>query len=294
MKHAFLIIAHGDYEVLRTLIRLLDDDRCDIYIMVDKKSPLPKELEVKYSRLFILNKRIDVRWGDVSLIKAEMLLFETALANGSYAYYHLLSGADLPIKSMDYIFDFFEKNKGKEFVGFTQKTDWLEKVMKYQFFIRYYKMDGRLGTYIKWASYRLEHLANKLHKRSNENFRKGSEWVSITDDFCRYLVGKRRWIFKRFRYTFCGDEIFLQTVLWNSPYKGNIYSLESEFDGCQREIVWENDNPHIWGSSPTDIEKLRTSDKLFARKFSPAYPEMIREVQSMVKGKLKDNYHPSH
>lgn len=50
------------------------------------------------------------------------------------------------------------------------------------------------------------------------------------------LIGKKNWIFKRFRYTFCGDEIFLQTVLWNSPYKENIYALDDEFKGCQREI----------------------------------------------------------
>ena len=283
MKHAFLIIAHSDYELLHVLTGILDDIRCDIYIMVDKKSPLPRGLYVKHSRLFMLKNRIDVRWGHVSLIKAEMLLFKTALANGPYSYYHLLSGSDLPIKPMDYIFDFFEKNKGKEFVGFTQKTDWLEKVMKYQFFIRYYKMEGHLGTFIKSVSYRMEHLANKLHKRSDDNFKKGSEWVSITDDFCRYLTSKRRWIFHRFRYTFCGDEIFLQTVLWNSPYKVNIYSLEGEFEGCQREIIWENDNPHVWGSASGDIEILCKSSKLFARKFSSAYPDIIKEVVRIVK-----------
>ena len=282
MKHAFLIIAHGDYEVLRTLIRLLDDDRYDIYIMVDKTSPLPERLETHRAKLSMLKKRVDIRWGHVSQIKAEIALFEAASANGPYGYYHLLSGVDLPIKNLDYIFDFFERNAGKEFVGFTRKTDWLDKVMKYQFFIRYYKMKGRLGTAIKAISYRLEHMANKLHKRSDEAFRKGSNWVSITEDFCRYLLGKKNWIKKRFRYTFCGDEIFLQTVLWNSPFREHIYSLHSESDGNQREIIWENNNPHIWGSSSTDIEKLQASDKLFARKFSPTYPEMIRKVQLMV------------
>lgn len=283
MKHAFLIIAHTDYELLRVLTGLLDDGRCDIYILVDKKSPLPTGLTVSQSRLFILKKRVDIRWGHVSLIKAEMVLFETALANGPYAYYHLLSGVDLPIKSMDYIFDFFERNSGKEFVGFTSKTDWLKKVMRYHFFIRYHKMGGRLGILIKAISYRLEYIANKLNKRSDESFRKGSEWVSITENFCRYLVGKRRWIFKRFQYTFCGDEIFLHTVLWNSPYNSHIYSSEDEYVGCQREIIWENDNPHVWGSAPEDIAFLQSSDKLFARKFTSAYPEIIKAVQEMVK-----------
>lgn len=72
---------------------------------------------------------------------------------------------------------------------------------------------------------------------------------------------KKRWILRRFRYTFCGDEIFLQTVLWNSPYRANIYSLDNEFSGCLREIIWENDNPHVWGSSPNDIDYLQKSNK---------------------------------
>lgn len=283
MKHAFLIIAHADYEVLRVLIDMLDDECCDIYIMVDKKSSLPPKLHVKYARIFMLKKRLDIRWGHVNLIKAEMQLFEFAAANGSYEYYHLLSGADLLIKPLNYFFYFFNQNKGKEFVGFTSKTDWLDKVMKYQFFIKYYRMNGWWGNLIKSIAYRLEYLANRIKKRSDESFRKGSEWVSITDDFCRYLIGKKKWIFKRFKYTFCGDEIFLQTVLWNSPYKGNIYTLDDEFNGCQREIIWENDNPHVWGSAPGDIDILRKSDKLFARKFSSKYPEIIKDVQKIVK-----------
>ena len=136
MKHAFLIIAHADYEVLRVLVDMLDNKCCDIYIMIDKKAPLPTQLHVKYARLFMLKKRIDIRWGHVSLIKAEMQLFEIASANGSYEYYHLLSGNDLLIKPLNYVFDFFDQNRGKEFVGFTSGTHWLEKVMKYQFFMR--------------------------------------------------------------------------------------------------------------------------------------------------------------
>ena len=283
MKHAFLIIAHADYEVLRVLVDMLDDKCCDIYIMVDKKASLPPQLHVKHARIFMLKKRLDIRWGHVSLIKAEMQLFEFASANGSYEYYHLLSGNDLLIKPLNYIFNFFDRNKGKEFVGFTSETNWLEKVMKYQFFIKYYRLNGRWGNLIKSIAYRLEYIANKINKRSDESFRKGSEWVSITDDFCRYLIGKKNWIFKRFKYTFCGDEIFLQTVLWNSPYKANIYSLDDEFKGCQREINWEDDNPHVWGSSPDDVDILRKSDKLFARKFSSKYPEIINELQKVVK-----------
>lgn len=58
MKHAFLIIAHADYEVLRVLVDMLDNKCCDIYVMIDKKAPLPTQLHVKYARLFMLKNEL--------------------------------------------------------------------------------------------------------------------------------------------------------------------------------------------------------------------------------------------
>ena len=36
-KHAYLIMTHGNFENLSVCLSLLDDDRNDIYIHVDKK-----------------------------------------------------------------------------------------------------------------------------------------------------------------------------------------------------------------------------------------------------------------
>lgn len=38
MKHAYLIIAHNEPEVLRRLVKSVDDKRNDIYIHIDKKA----------------------------------------------------------------------------------------------------------------------------------------------------------------------------------------------------------------------------------------------------------------
>lgn len=283
MKHAFLIIAHTDYHILRTLISILDHTGCDIYILFDKKSPFCEDLKTNHSQLYILKHRIDIRWGHISQIKSEMLLFETALRNGPYLYYHLLSGVDLPIKPMEQILSFFNQNQGKEFVGLVPDGTWEEtKVTKFHFFIKYYRMEGWIGKQIARLRYHTEKIVNQYIQRQECQFKKGSGWVSITDEFCRFLIGKKHWIFRRFRYTFCADEIFLQTVLWNSPYKENVFSLEDEFVASQREIVWEQggSHPHIWGSSSNDIARLRASSKMFARKFSSKYPQIIRAVVS--------------
>lgn len=85
--HAYLIIAHNEFEVLQKLVGALDDPRNDIYIHFDKKvSELP-HLEVKYSNLYICRKRIDVHWGDISQLKAEYVLWEEAYRPGEV---HLL------------------------------------------------------------------------------------------------------------------------------------------------------------------------------------------------------------
>ena len=49
-------------------------------------------------------------WG----VNAELLLLKKAVSVGSYQHYHLLSGADLPIKTQEQIVSFFEANKDKE------------------------------------------------------------------------------------------------------------------------------------------------------------------------------------
>ena len=103
MKHAFLIIAHNEYPILEVLLSMLDDERNDIYLHIDKRAvglyQKIKGFKIKKAGFYLIEKNMKVYWGDISLVKVEYLLFETALKNGPYAYYHLLSGADLPIKT---------------------------------------------------------------------------------------------------------------------------------------------------------------------------------------------------
>src|SRR5690606_21952914 len=129
MKQAFLILAHNEFEILERLVRVLDDPRFDIYIHFDKKSKEPPVLKTKHSRLYILNNRIDVRWGDYSMVEAELILFEAATKRRNYKYLHLLSGVDFPIKSMDQIYDFFDTSKMQEFIGFNS-SDYQKEVSR--------------------------------------------------------------------------------------------------------------------------------------------------------------------
>ena len=129
-KHAYMIIAHNEFELLETLVRLLDDPRNDIYIHIDAKVKNFdfahfKQL-VQKSKLEFTPRRLSVTWGHSSQVMTELLLLQTAV-NGEnsaepYAYFHLLSGVDLPIKSNDEVHAFFAENQGKEFVNFERNT----------------------------------------------------------------------------------------------------------------------------------------------------------------------------
>lgn len=82
-KHAYCIIAHNDERLLNILLSQLDDIRNDIFLLIDSKSYLKNEdiLTPQKSRLFLL-PRMDIRWGDISQIDAELNLFNYVKMGG--------------------------------------------------------------------------------------------------------------------------------------------------------------------------------------------------------------------
>ena len=133
-KHAYLIIAHNNFNQLKKLIELLDYEENDIYIHLDKKSKLNVEELKKYVKKskLIFTKRIKVSWGGFSLVQSELILLKASVKE-NYMYYHLISGADLPIKSMKEIHEFFEENEGKQFIHFRREDDYdgIENRLRY-------------------------------------------------------------------------------------------------------------------------------------------------------------------
>lgn len=290
-KHAYLIMAHGNLDVLKKLIALLDNPRNDIYLHIDKKTnfndfdSLTKLLTM--SKMTIIDS-IDVRWGDNSQTICEINLLEAAL-NEKYMYYHLLSGADLPIKSQEYILEFFDMNSGKEFVHFDS-----EKISeKYADRIKYYhimqrhmrsvknKSIQKIIEIINNMSIQVQKLIRINRNKSKIELQKGANWFSITHELAKYVVNKREWIEEFFKNTANPDELFLQTLIINSYFKDNLYckKFDNTYDSCKRFIDWERGNPYVWRE--IDFDLLIKSDFLFARKFDYLKsPNIVNEIFS--------------
>lgn len=281
-KHAYLIIVHHEPEILQMLVSALDDYRNDIYIHFDKKYVHPPSLRVKHAQLFILDKRLDVRWADRSQIEVELLLFETAYQHFPYEYFHLLSGVDLPIKPQDYIHSFFNKNKGKEFIGFTQgntEAELIRKVKRYHLFPKEFRnksnVKGFLIKIVRRAFLEVQEILGiKRHK--DILFKKGTNWVSITSDLVAFVLSQKEEILKMYSYTFCADEIFIQTICWNSSFKEHVYDLNNSRNSSKRMIQWLNNELVDWEIE--DVDFLLESPGLFARKFSKRKIEVAENI----------------
>ncbi len=291
-KHAYLIIAHNEPCLLQTLVSLIDDERNDIFITIDARADIKTFSGVKTakSRLFF-TRQCDNRWGSIKQVETEYVLFEVARSQGPYAYYHLLSGQDLPIKSQNYIHEFCDKLQGKEFVGFEQETSSSKKGVDDK--TRYYyvlQRHFRCSSIIEKILVRLMQKPSIILQRIlgmrrgyPYKLKKGCNWVSITDDFCRYLIEKKYEVLRLFNHTFCPDEIFLQTILWNSPFRKNIYDFQNEYHSSLRYIDWKRGKPYTWAEDDYDELMSSENDCLFARKFSSANMELIKKIVKKIK-----------
>lgn len=284
LRHAFLIIAHNEPYILHILIKKIKIIG-DVYVHIDKK--VSRDMYMKLSQIIlseggkIVEPSIDVRWGDYSQIKCEMMLFKTSYIK-HYDYYHLLSGVDLPIKSTTYISNFFEMNKGNEFFHLDMDKNNLLQINritdKYDLFTKYNQTT--LGDFLMY--FKIPNLSKIIQSRLNISrcnhdrwkLYKGHNWVSLTDQAVGCLISHENYIRKRFRFTLCPDEIYKPTILMNCGFGDKRYKCtQKNIDASLRFIDWNRGTPYIW--TMKEKNELFNSGNLFARKFSTSVDQSI-------------------
>jgi len=277
-RHAWMIIAHNNFEQLKILLNFLDYSINDIYLHIDKKVKNAPNFSgcLKKGRLIVVQKPINVMWGGSSQIACEILLLNIATSDRHHSYYHLLSGVDMPVKTWNQILHFFEKHEGKEFISFENLFP--EEHFKYRVGV-YHPFLNICGGRDRIFILRLIRFFNTMVVKT-ENFlgikRKGYEdiqwkmganWFSITEELAMYVLSRKEWIKKNFRFSICADEIFLQTLIADSDYMNNVYIDKTGAYSNLRYVRWKEGTPYIFKEK--DLEELLDigEDKLFARKF---------------------------
>ena len=296
MKHAYLIMAHNEPYILERLLKLIDDKRNDIYLHIDKKW---HDFDFEYFKK-IVNKsnlyftdRLDVRWGTYRQIECELLLFEMAHNNGGYSYYHLLSGIDMPLVNQDVIHDYFDKNNGKEFICFDYHNkalpDTIDRIKYFHLFVNNMRNNNLIIKVIFKIFHKIFLIFQKIFhvnrlKKVPLTIRKGANWVSVTEVVVDYILSKKEMIRKIFSYSVCADEVFLQTIIYNSDLYDKLIGYKNDDNfAIKRYIDWKRGKPYTFKSE--DFNDLINSGCFFARKFSiKVDKEIIDKIYDYVKG----------
>ena len=271
-KQAILIMAHdiSNLEILNKQLKVLDSEYFDIFIHIDKKSKIEMEdiEKCKVSKLNIY-KEIKVYWGHNSQVNCELFLIKKALENEEkYDYLHLISAVDFPLKRPKEIHAYFNEQYGKEFVHFESLT--MSEIKKN--WIRLYRFvkDKNGKSLLRRIDRKLMRLQILLKidrtKKYDIGFYTGLNWFSITDEFAKFVIAKTEDL-KKLRYTANADEIFLQTIIYNSEFKENLYyqGFDDNYDSCKRLTDWRRGTPYVWKME--DLEEIEESNAFFARKF---------------------------
>lgn len=278
LKHAYLIMAHENIEQLQYLIGLLDHEQNDIFIHIDLKVNISEIIfKTKYSSIYV-SQEYDISWGTYDQVQCELYLLNKASRRG-YDYYHLLSGSDMPVKKISTIIDFFEEHNGKEFIDINMSTENYSPEIKrrtryYHFFTKLrhshrVKLYNDIFAIIDRVFIGLQ-IIFRINRDVYYSFKPyfGSNWFSITDRCAAFVLANESYVRKRFKWVNSCDEIFLQTLIVNSPFLANCYKADGKYCNL-RYIEWNqtNGNAHPDIIDLSEWKRAVNSGCLFARKF---------------------------
>ena len=295
---AYVVLAHSDPALFGRLIRRLDDPRAISFVHVDRKAPLEpfRRAVAGLDRVRFVEPRVSVMWAGFSQVESTLLSLEAAIAGTGPGCSHILiiSGADYPLTDNDEIADFFARHRGRQFIR-------RFAVMKCGDPRQLWRLRGR--HFREWADrftpqrkplYALEQVLHLFPRRIPEGttFALGSNWVALTRDCAIHCVERARRdraLVDFFRPAFGPDEMFLHTLVENSPFAAEADPIEPYVDITRIGGPFHYGNVHaltpkvpVCSAADADVILRARGVKLFTRKFSSsASAEALDRLDAM-------------
>lgn len=273
MKHAYLIMAHNQFLTLQELIRVLDDERNDIYVHFDKKVKTLPDLQASRSRLVIVKERVNVIWGDVSQIRAEYALYKAAFSPGTYSYYHLISGVHFPLISNDGLHRWFDECQGACILREEPVTEKEIHIRfgKYHFFLKHLISRNKFVNKAYHLGWRVVLKLQKIFGITRDvSFIKGkaSQWCSLSEEAVSILLANEKNSLKRFRRSFCCDEFFVRSLLEGTaiPIRYDDRILYVDFVHTTPRYFTEADYPVLAASGALFFRKMSDNNLALAKR----------------------------
>jgi len=295
MKIAYLILGHRNPRLIKKAIECLACDDASFFIHIDAKFSLEPFAAIRGEKIFIIEDRLPVYWGEFSQTEAIFLLIRRALAAPErHDYFVLMSGSDFPLRSGRYIRDFLAANQGREFISMIKLPGPGMPISRINT-IRYPSTRPVLRFIFRaLAKMGLAQRDHRKHLGGLEPY-SGHTWWALSRAACEHLIATRQRqpeLEKFYENTHASDETLIHTILGNSPFKSNI----------RRHLVFEDwhspaHHPEMinarhleyFESQPAvaPLDANGPGELLFARKFSDEEIHLADRVLVMIAKKEK-------
>lgn len=302
---AYILLCHDEPETVAKICEALKYDNDKVFMHVDKKVKIEPFLSAieHLDNVYIVKDRIENYWGGFNSICATMATVKEAINNGKYSRFVLIQGKDYPLFSCKKIHDFFDNNPQVEFCkGYNISVSSDPK--DYMRVCGYWDMD------FDSRKFTLRLLVRKvvtiLNTRINVKYRKslfvndnGEKWnvfkgwaqFSLTNKCMSYIldVYENNQAFNNFmKHRFPPDEMYFQTIIYNSVFKENVSTNEIKFtDGSKWNDPYLNltyfEYPDYIKEFvlKEDADAVRNTGCLFVRKVTSKSGEFIHELERL-------------
>ena len=302
MQITYLLLVHKSPIQMKRLIEALRYEDACFCIHVDKKSDIKKFNDVvpQGDGVYYVDddKRVDGRWGDLSMVEAAFETMRLALSLNREGHFVLLSGQDYPIRSNKYIKEFLSRHERNNFISIfdvpdpkkTTENGGYERFITWTYDCKNPK-DGRMkakiqplsfrlktiGGFVRLALYRpsllpegIRHWFKRRHYPDGLAMVFNEFWCTLTKEAVEkilHIYSERDDIREYYKYTHIPEETLFGSVLCNDKdLKGSILPM------CHY-IDWDismNGSPKTLEEE--DMKKIEAAMEenphiLFARKF---------------------------
>lgn len=307
MKIFYLIQAHKNPSQLRRLIGVLSEQNTYFVIHIDLKSNIKEFKDViKSNRVFFTENRVDCIWGDYSQVLATLVMMREIdkLDPKPNDRVVLLSGQDYPIKSNQFITQFFNEFKDTCFIDIeyeaNQYRDLYHKIKTYKI-----NKSSQREDFIMVSRYYLKNLLKNIVKGKVNiadlkflfydkkiplglDIYKGGTWWSMNymtqSEILRFYDIHKKELDNFFGMIFTADEMFFHTLIMLLKQSSNAFKIDSS----NTYVNWNRKGVSlpVTFTKNDEIELFsQNNNKLFARKFDTA---LDSEILDMIDLRLKE------
>ncbi|OOE78665.1 hypothetical protein BZG72_15250 [Salinivibrio sp. PR6] len=298
VRHAILIMCHRVTNAFLFSLKQISESNDTIgFVHVDAKKDLAEFLELeRYNNVFFLRDRIPIFWGGVSQITATLNSMKYICANYNFEYISLISGDDFLYKGLQPFNQYLGESKKTEFIGVCSLSGVNDRegarfLYRYNdvFFDRSNSIKNKFTRVLLRTAFSFGLMENKMSKPFEVMY-KGSNWFTITRECVFYIlnyVHLNSSYLDYFKFSYCCDEVFFQSIVYNSKFKFFTKSyIESNEDDnlCSlRKIDWFSGPEYPKVFTYTDVLNLSDDETFVLRKVSESVsPDTLEQLSSAV------------